>query len=272
MRIIEQAIIPKNPRQKCEDGLVVTPHFIAVIDGSTSKSNVRHSLFRTNGRYCMQLVARYIRKAPKTISCQQFCQEVTSYVRRHYRTSLLPLLTRQPEERMAASAVIFSRVRREVWIIGDCQCIIGGQHYDNPKPYEQQLAQQRADIIRNMTPPGPHAATALQPLLQHDTARQQILPLMKQYMQRQNIDYAVIDGFPIPIQHVRIITLNFQPWEIILASDGYPFLRNTLQESEQLLQYQRTHDPLNIQDFKATKAFMIGNNSFDDRTYIRFQV
>ena len=104
MHIIEQAIIPKNPRQKCEDGLVVTPHFIAVIDGSTSKSTIRHSLFRTNGRYCMQLVARYIKKAPKTISCQQFCQEVTSYVRRHYRTSLLPLLTRQPEERMAASA------------------------------------------------------------------------------------------------------------------------------------------------------------------------
>ena len=57
-----------------------------------------------------------------------------------------------------------------------------------------------------------------------------------------------------------------------MASDGYPKLANTLEETETLLDYQRKTDPLNIGTFKATKAFVEGNNSFDDRSYIRFQV
>ncbi len=95
---------------------------------------------------------------------------------------------------------------------------------------------------------------------------------MLETMQQQNKTYAVIDGFPIPQQCVRVITLDFQPWEIVLASDGYPFLLPTLAESEQRLEQQRRDDPLNIGTFKATKAFLPGSNSFDDRAYIRFRV
>ena len=95
---------------------------------------------------------------------------------------------------------------------------------------------------------------------------------MKEAMRRQNIDYAVIDGFPIPQQHVRKLTLDFRPWEIVLASDGYPFLCPTLQESEERLAHQLTNDPMNILDFKATKGLQPGNLSFDDRAYIRFKV
>ena len=91
-------------------------------------------------------------------------------------------------------------------------------------------------------------------------------------MQQQNKTYAVIDGFPIPQHHVRVITLDFMPWEVVLASDGYPFLESTLAASEERLEWQRQNDPLNIGVFKATKAFAAGNNSFDDRAYIRFKV
>ena len=84
---------------------------------------------------------------------------------------------------------------------------------------------------------------------------------------------SVIDGFHIPREHVRIITLDFRPWQIVLASDGYPFLCPTLAESEQRLQHQRATDPLNISpEFQATKAFHPDFNSFDDRTYIRLDV
>ena len=49
MKIIEQFIEGKRSQKECEDGIVVTPDFIAVIDGSTSKSQYRHSLWRSNG-------------------------------------------------------------------------------------------------------------------------------------------------------------------------------------------------------------------------------
>ena len=279
MTIIEQNLVPKNEKKKSEDGIVVVDNFIAVIDGSTSKSAHRYSRFYSNGCYAMRIVANFIRKAPANMSCQQFCKGVTKAVRKHYTSHLLPFpsslfppsishLSDHPEDRLCASAVVYSRLRHEVWMIGDCQCLIGDQLIENPKPYEQPLAEQRAAEVRRLLASG----TTVSQLLADDVARRSIIPQMITYMKGQNVDYSVIDGFPIPQNKVRIITLDFQPWEVVLASDGYPFLCPTLQESEQKLQWQRQNDPLNIGQFKATKAFVEGNDSFDDRAYIRFKV
>ena len=57
---------------------------------------------------------------------------------------------------------------------------------------------------------------------------------------------------------------------VILASDGYPFLGDSLQESEEALKKQLEDDPLCINSFKATKGLMRGNKSFDDRCYVKF--
>jgi len=274
MEIIEKNIVAKHPDKKCEDGIVVTNDYIAVIDGSTSKTNRRYSLFSSNGRCCMKIVARYVRHAKGNLTCQQFCDGVTRVVAKHYGRRKLLRLAEHPEERLTASAIVYSRLNREIWMIGDCHCLVtplsqthasGATYFDNPKPCEQELAEQRAAIIKASTEGQEH-------FLQHDTAREAILPRMIETMQGQNRSYAVIDGFPIPQQHVRIIRLDFQQWEIVLASDGYPFLEPTLAASEERLTWQREHDPLNIGEFKATKAFLPGGNSFDDRSYIRFRV
>ena len=277
MEIIEQTLIPKNPAKKSEDGIVVTNDFIAVIDGSTSKSQYRHSLFRSNGRYAMQLVSRYIRRMPKNTTCEGFLCGVTAYIRKHYKKSMLPRLTEHPEDRLTCSVVVFSRLCREIWMIGDCQCMVidaqraiaDSQYYENPKPYEAELAAMRAKEVERLLNEG-HTADDL---CRNDIARPVIIPRMIETMRQQNITYSVVDGFPIPRQHVLVIPLDFRPWEIVLASDGYPFLRSSLEESEEALQHQRQHDPLNIgPHFQATKAFHPDNNSFDDRTYIRFKV
>ena len=264
MEIIEQNTVPKNPKKKNEDGIVVTPEFIAVIDGSTSKTEHRYSLFRSNGRYAMQIIAGVVKRMDKHISCHQFCLLASKAIRKRYSKRQLEQLTAHPEERLTASCIVFSRLRREIWMVGDCQCLVQGEYFDNPKPYEQELAEQRASIIKSSPMPHDH-------FLSNDTARNAIIPHMLETMQQQNKTYAVIDGFPIPEQHVRIITLDFQSHEIVLASDGYPFLLPTLHDSEQRLAEQRATDPLNIDAFKATKAFVEGNNSFDDRSYIRFK-
>lgn len=275
MTIIEQTLVPKSPTTKSEDGIVVTNDFIAVIDGSTSKTDRRHSRRMSNGRYAMTLVADYLRKMPANTSCHLFCKGVTAAIRKHYlpfwktdKETVIERLRQHPEERLCASAAIYSCRRREVWLVGDCQCLIGGQFFDSPKPYEQKLAEQRALKVNELLSTG---MTVTQ-VLTDDIARRSIIPQMLEAMQGQNITYAVIDGFPIPENRILIVTLDFQPCEIVLATDGYPFLCPTLQESEQRLKQQRETDPLNIGCFKATKAFTPGNNSFDDRTYIRFKV
>jgi glycerophosphoryl diester phosphodiesterase len=142
-------------------------------------------------------------------------------------------------------------------------------YYDNPKPDEAELAAMRADEAKRQLSDG----KTIDDLCRNDTARPVIIPRMIETMRNQNITYSVVDGFPIPRQHVLVIPLDFNPWEIVLASDGYPFLYPTLEESEKALQHQRQYDPLNIgPHFQATKAFHPDNNSFDDRSYIRFRV
>ena len=107
----------------------------------------------------------------------------------------------------------------------------------------------------------------------------------------QNQTYTVIDGFPVYREGVKIVALEMKPVsssietsfqehlkpvsspnEVVLASDGYPFLKPTLAESEEALLHLIAHDPQCIHDFIATKGLVAGNKSFDDRTYIRFRV
>jgi glycerophosphoryl diester phosphodiesterase len=100
-----------------------------------------------------------------------------------------------------------------------------------------------------------------------------MIPRMVESMKQQNITYSVIDGFPIARRAIKVIPLDFRPWDIVLASDGYPTLCPTLEESEQKLKEQREKDPLNIgPDFQATKAFHPDYNSFDDRSYLRLKI
>ena len=224
----------------------------------------------------MQLISRHIRRMPKTTTCEEFLRGVTSCIRKHYKKSMMTRLQQHPEDRLTASVIVFSRVCREIWMVGDCQCMLSttSAHtpplfYDNPKPAEAELAAMRADEVRRLLANG----MTQEELLRNDQARSVIIPHMLETMQQQNITYSVVDGFPIDRGHIRKITLDFQPWEIVLATDGYPFLCPTLAESEQRLAEQHRNDPLNIGPaFQATKAFHPDNASFDDRTYIRFRV
>ena len=288
MKIIESCIIEKKSQEACEDGMVVTDDFIAVIDGSTSKTSKHLNPDMKNGRYAMMLISEYIREELKAdASVDDFCQGVTAYIynKVYEKLGMEERLKEHPEERLTASAILYSRTRNEVWMVGDCQAIIDGKLYENGKPYEEKIARKRVELI----------AQGLSPA----EARKQIEPLLiKAMLSGQNLTYTVIDGFPIYREGVKVVsvsdscsvqdsvpasdsvpcsdsvsasgTIPSSSSEIVLASDGYPFLKPTLAASEAALAEQIANDPQNIHSFIATKGIVEGNKSFDDRTYIRF--
>ena len=265
MNIIEKIIIGKKSQEVCEDGLVVTDDFIAVIDGSTSKTPKHLNPEMKNGRYAMMLISEYIRQELKADAlADDFCQGITHYIcdKVYKPLGVAERLLQHPEERLTASAVIYSRARQEVWMVGDCQALIGGKLYENGKPYEQEIAERRVALIKEGMLPA--------------EARRQIEPLLVEAMlSGQNKTYTVIDGFPIYREGVKVVSVSSSETvsassEIVLASDGYPFLKPTLAESEEALANQIANDPQNISCFIATKGLVEGNKSFDDRTYIRF--
>ena len=279
MKIIESSIIGKKSQEACEDGMVITDDFIAVIDGSTSKTPKHLNPDMKNGRYAMMLISEYIQEELKAdASVDDFCQGVTAYIynKVYEKLGVEERLKEHPEERLTASAILYSRTRNEVWMVGDCQAIIAGKLYENGKPYEEKIAQKRVELIEQGLSPA--------------EARKQIEPLLIEAMlSGQNKTYTVIDGFPIYREGVKVVALKTKPVsssietyfqehskpvsslnEVVLASDGYPFLKPTLAESEASLAEQIANDPQNIRSFIATKGIVEGNKSFDDRTYIRF--
>ena len=269
MKIIEQLSIGKDPKRKSEDLIVTTDDFIAVIDGSTSKTKHRVCWLSSNGRSAAKIIARYIKHMSGRTTSAEFCRGATAAIAKKYGKRNRDFYAQHPEERLTASCIVYSRLRREIWLVGDCQCLVNDNLFDNPKPSEQRMAELRSREAHRLIAEG---EATIESLLQHDISREAIIPQLIEEMRNQNITYAVIDGFPIPRKKVEVIYLDFRPWTIVLASDGYPFLRSTLDESEKALADQRMRDPLNIDTFKATKAFLPGNNSFDDRSYIRFTV
>ena len=279
MKIIESSIIGKKSPEACEDGMVVTDDFIAVIDGSTSKTPKHLNPDMKNGRYAMMLISEYIQEELKAdASVDDFCQGVTAYIynKVYEKLGVEEQLKEHPEERLTASAILYSRTRNEVWMVGDCQAIIAGKLYENGKPYEEEIARKRVELIEQGLSPA--------------EARKQIEPLLiKAMLSGQNQTYTVIDGFPVYREGVKIVALKMKPAsssietyfqeqpkpvlspnEVVLASDGYPFLMQTLAASEAALAEQIANDPQNIRSFIATKGIVEGNKSFDDRTYIRF--
>lgn len=268
MKIIEKTVIGKRNREECEDGIAVNDNFIAVIDGSTSKTPIQIKAGYSNGRYCMELVKSYINAMPADICADEFCDGITARIFSLYRQYGIDTerLRRNPVERLTASAVIYSAYRRQIWMIGDCQCIANGQTYDNAKPQESVLADRRATFLRHAVANG----LDIKDVQTKDPGRAFILQDIIDGCREQNICYSVIDGFNIPKDKIKIINVADNCNEVILASDGYPFLKPTLQESEDALCHQLGNDPLCIGDFKATKGLMNGNVSFDDRSYIRF--
>ncbi len=262
MQIIEKCVIGKKDDTTCEDGVVITRDFIAVIDGSTSKTPRHLSPDMKNGRYAMLLISQFIRQelSPEA-DMDKFCRDVTAYINKVYvDAGVTKRMEQHPEERLTASAVVYSCARHEVWMVGDCQAVIANKTYENGKPYEEEIAGRRAELIRSGMSPA--------------EARKTIEPLLVDCMLTgQNKTYAVIDGFPIYKEGVKVIACpksHESQDEIILASDGYPFLKPTLRESEETLASQLVRDPQNIGTFIATKGIVEGNRSFDDRTYIRF--
>ena len=294
MKIIESSIIGKKSPEACEDGMVVTDDFIAVIDGSTSKTPKHLNPDMKNGRYAMMLISEYIREELKAdASVDDFCQGVTAYIynKVYEKLGVEERLKEHPEERLTASAILYSRTRNEVWMVGDCQAIIDGKLYENGKPFEEKIARERVELIKQGLSPA--------------EARKQIEPLLiKAMLSGQNQTYTVIDGFPIYREGVKVVsvsdsssvqdsvsssdscsgqdpvscsgsasasdTIPSSSSEIVLASDGYPFLKPTLAASEAALAEQIANDSQNIHSFIATKGIVEGNKSFDDRTYIRF--
>ena len=266
MKIIEQFNIGKREGTPCEDGWVVTSTFAAVVDGSTSKIKIAAGQ-ESPGHLAMRLVCEAIRNLPATITKEETLEVLTqvlaadqTYSSAHYRPT--------------CSAVIYSQHYQEVWFIGDCQARWSSKTHHQEKLVDQILTDMRCRAVRYYLE---HGYTE-EDIKKNDKGRAFIFDALREQVHFQNdpdprnpYRYPVIDGQPIAPELVPAQSVQGAK-ELILASDGYPELFDTLEDTEKRLQEVLLNDPLCIHENPATKCLVEGNRSFDDRTYLRLEL
>lgn len=166
--------------------------------------------------------------------------------------------------------MVYSADCHEAWLFGDCQIMVNGEQIPTVKHVDELLGELRAFTALALRSKGEHQSPAAAAT---DPARAMILPFLRLQSQFANkrgpYGYFVFDGFTDPTYPIR--TVNINPGdEVVLASDGYPLLRPSLAQSERELRRLKREDPELISEYQSTKGFTPGNDSFDDRTYLRF--
>ena len=155
-----------------------------------------------------------------------------------------------------------------MWCFGDCSVKINNVLYKHTRAGDKLLSDLRAFYtelygLKNVIETG------------EDPGREAILPLLKEFPVMANqageFGYDVINGGDICTDN--IVIYHVKPGDrIVLASDGYPALFDTLEETEKYLFNLLDKDPLCIHELRGTKGVINGNQSFDDRSYISFYV
>ena len=274
MVIIEQYIEAKTGKpEQCEDGIAVNEHFVAAIDGVTSKNNFSFQA-KSPGRIAMELIREVILGLNPQIDATGALEEINRHIRDWYKEhGFLENMREKTEDRCGASCVIFSSHKKELWFVGDCQALVNGEAFQPQKQADKIFSDLRALLIHSELAQG----KTEEELLERDTSRERIFDLLKFQTKLQNtsckreFSYYIVDGFDWdPALGLLVVPANKPNGEITLASDGYSRLLPTLKETETFLSQQLREDPLCYKQFRNTKGRYRDNVSFDDRCYIRF--
>ncbi len=267
MNIIEQKCIGKRTDQAFnEDALIITDQYIAVIDGATSCCA---DWGAPGGLLAKNILTDCILHAAPEENGLDFMKDLSNSLFVYQQKK--PELFMHPEKRLMASALVFSVAKLQLWCYGDCHYLINNKYYRINKLVDTLNANLRSFINNLCLLEG----SSVSELLDFDPGAAEIRRYLDYQPQFANVDnvfgYPILDGgavLPELFVSHQIETGD----EVVMATDGYPFLEPTLEKSEEKLNALAETDPLLIRDFKAVKGFYPNQLGFDDRTYIRFTV
>jgi len=275
MKIIEQFIKSKtNDMSICEDGIFFNDNYVAIIDGCTSKSLNNDST--PPGVIAKNLIIKALKTLKYNLSAEEATNEITNNIHLWYKeNNLLDTVIREPNKRVSACAVIYSKEKHQLWFLGDCQALINNhKEIQYPTLIEHYTSSIRSFLIQAELNKG----ITVEDILKNDSSREKIMPILSQQVFLQNefgkgpFAYSVFNGFPINKNDLKIVQLKDDEKTIILASDGYPKIKKNLEKTENYLQKIINKDPLLYKDYKATKGVVNNQISYDDRSFIKFTV
>lgn len=265
-QIVETFSLGKNKNQDLnEDGLFINDKLIAVIDGTTDKQNISINN-QSGGVVAKNLIIKKLNDFSGEENSTSIIKILIEYLAKE-----IPL---EIYGKISATVIILNLIKKEIIIFGDSKLLIDNCEIDNSKEIDSVISYKRANIIKELLKEGYNE----EDLLKYDLSREKIKVDLINQLQYENkqgtYGYGVITNNLKDIDNVesfiKVIPLNSAK-EVVMASDGYPILLNSLKRSEYELNKVIRNDPLCYKQFKSTKGVYNGLNSFDDRTYIKIK-
>lgn len=268
MKILENFLCgKKNNPEICEDGLVITDQLIAVIDGVTAKGKQLWN-GKSSGCFAKNILVNYLSQGVADLNALELLTNLNSLLAKQIHSVSENLsLADYPR----ASIIIYNNVYKQIWAYGDCQCMINHKLYTHIKKIDQLNSDLRALRLEYELLQG----FSLEELSHNDPGRAYIQDNLLIQFSFENksvpFGYPVLNGMGIEDSMLKCYPVSDGDI-IVLATDGYPILYDTLAESEKALTEIQEKDPLCFRQFRSTKGLQKGNISFDDRCYCRFLV
>ncbi|SEI90084.1 hypothetical protein SAMN02910453_1647 [Lachnospiraceae bacterium A10] len=268
MKTIESYVQGKKEDQRlCEDGLYIGERLVAVIDGATAQSSRKYD-GDSSGCYAKKVLLDKIQQNEEMLLEMDAVDMMRTL--NGFLTSALSKEKNELaiEEYPRASVIIYNEKRQEISGYGDCTCMINGKAYEFVKEIDRINSEYRSMVLEYALANG----VTVDELRNNDVGRNAIKNTLKDRFVFENktgrYGYPTLNGYSFNDSMVFVQSINTGD-EIVLATDGYPILKATLEESEAELKRLLVEDPLCMRGNQSTKGLVTGSNSFDDRTYWR---
>lgn len=263
---------PDDPR--CEDLVVVSDPYCAVIDGVTSKHALlfhRENRQLSSGRFAAEIVADALRSCPKNLSPREVIDRCSS--------ALLSATYQQrpgidPLQRPAATIAIVDTAAEIAYSVGDTTI-----SFENGSAPQVHTSPHKLDIVA-----ADHRSAVLAAYQRmgtpwtNDPGREAILPLLRLAPAFANtvgeFGFGVINGDAVPDELISIHSVRaFET--VVLSTDGYPDPapegRLSLADAERYLARRLLLDPCCVSELRSTKGIEEGQSSFDDRSWLELR-
>ena len=272
MEVSERYCHGKGSQDANEDFLVVTDHFILVVDGATDKTGYIVEGMK-GGKFVAKAVAALHQspELPPNIDMMGWIAAVTMKVDDELKRVSWPVDVQRP----AASVLAYSIQRREIFRVGDCHYMINGIDFLGGKEIDDMHGDARAEKLKACLAAGKDVSD----LLENDPGRDLILDsLSTQYKFANALEgrfaYPVVNGDPVPPALMEAPMAVPEGSFVVMTSDGFDFPKETLAET--LLAQKQSYelDPLRIGldgARAATKGLVAGMGQHDDQTYVSFR-
>ena len=246
MKVIEKFWKGKfNNEELCEDGICVTDDFIAVIDGVSSQSHFKYENKKL-GKIICDILLEAIPKLDNEFDCYQSIDFLNDYVLEFYKKhDIFEKISDDSANQPSASVIIYSKKHNQIWLIGDCMALYGDNILENKLEVDELYTKIRIMTIEYFLSTG----YTEEQLLEEDIARKFVQNLSKRQPYIRN----------------KIYNSKYD-------SDGYRKPFATLKEAEENLKYIKEVDPLCYKEFAYERGFYKNQESYDDRSYIRFKI